>query len=71
MFQPRPNSTIVNPHACERVQVFATYLKDQHSRVCDGQVDPHTLPVMGRVRPDAVHIQLPRHLQQLDIGVSR
>lgn len=33
----------------------------------DGEVDPHALAVVGRVRPDAVHVQLPRHLQQLDV----
>lgn len=47
-----------------------THLKDQHSRVCDSQVDPHSLTVVRRVRPDAVHIQLPGHLQQLDVGLG-
>lgn len=48
-----------------------THLKDQHSRVCDSQVDPHSLTVVRRVRPDAVHIQLPGHLQQLNVRLSR
>lgn len=46
-----------------------TYLKYQHSRVCDSQVDSHSLPIVGRVRPDAIHIQLPGHLQHLDVRV--
>lgn len=47
------------------------YLKDQHSRVCDSQVDPHSLTVVCRVRSDAVHIQLPAHLQQVDVRLGR
>lgn len=47
------------------------YLKDQHPRVCHSQVDPHSLTVMCRVRSDAVHIQLPGHLQQVDVRLSR
>lgn len=35
----------------------------------DGEVDPHAFAVVGRVRPDAVHVQLPGHLQQLDVGL--
>lgn len=38
--------------------------------MCDSQVDPHTLAVVSRVRPDAIHVQLPRHLQQVDVRVS-
>lgn len=46
------------------------YLKDQHSRVCDSQVDPHSLTVVCGVGSDAVHVQLPGHLQQVDVRLS-
>lgn len=55
----------------DRLRRSAAYLKDQDSRVCDGEVDPHALAVMGGVRPYAVHVQLPRHLQQLDVSLCR
>lgn len=46
------------------------YLKDQHSRVCYSQVDPHSLTVVRRVGSDAVHVQLSGHLQQVDVRLS-
>lgn len=56
---------------CRTVCVSDTrYLKDQHSRVCYSQVDPHSLAVVCRVGPDAVHVQLPGHLQEVDVGLS-
>lgn len=50
-------------------RALAAYLKDQDPRVRDGEVDPHAFAVVGVVRPDAVHVQLPGHLQQLDVGL--
>lgn len=38
------------------------YLEDQHSRVCDGQVDLGALSITGSLWADPVHVQLPSHL---------
>lgn len=61
----------IKPRCGFGFQNRTTDLKDQDPRVRDGQVDPHALPVVSAVRPDAVHVQLPRHLQQLNVGLSR
>lgn len=50
---------------------WLTYLEDQHPQVCDGEIDPHALSVMGGVRADAVHVQLPGHLQQVHVRLGR
>lgn len=43
----------------------------QHPHVCDGQVDLCPLAVAGGVRADPVHLQLPGHVQQLNVRLGR
>lgn len=45
----------------------APYLEHEDSHVGHGQVDLGALPVGSLVKPDAVHLQLPGHLQHLEI----
>lgn len=43
----------------------------QHPHVCHGQVDLGALAVAGGVQTDPVHLQLPGHVQQLNVRLGR
>lgn len=45
--------------------------QDQHPHVCHGQVDLRPLAIAGGVRTNPVHLQLPGHVQQLNIRLGR
>lgn len=47
------------------------YLQHQHPHVCHSQVDLCPLAVAGGVRADSVHLQLPGHVQQLNVRLGR
>lgn len=43
----------------------------QHPHVCHSQVDLGALAVAGGVQTDPVHLQLPGHVQQLNVRLGR